>query len=447
MTANTPDQQMNSFLQAPLVKIVILGFLVMMLMIPVALIAGVISERRSSRDEVIREVTSSWGYSQKLIGPWIVVPYDYRWREADKDGKEVTRKETRYAWFLPENLEAIASQSSEIRYRGIYKVPLYRAEIKFRGRFPKPDLSSWVADPADIQWGNCHLVMRVSDVRALVSRAYLQWNQSTLEFQPGTRESVGNLPGIHIPLGEGKFNESNEFSFSLAILGSDGLYFAPFGRDTKVLLTGNWPDPSFQGQWLPSDRKISKDGFQAEWRIPFLGRNYPEKWTTGQGIEQQIDATVFGVDLHIGVDEYRMAQRSVKYAILFLVLLFSVLWLFEVKTAVGVHPMNYLLVGVAICLFYLLELSLAEHLGFDSAYSMASIMVIILVSGYCASVLASFARAVIVAFVLALLYAYLHVVLVNQDFALLLGSLGLFVMLAIVMFVTRGIKWDGGPQN
>ncbi len=443
MTDNTSNPQQNSFLHSPLTKIIVLGFLVMVLMVPVALISGVIYERSSSRDEVVREVTSSWGYSQRLIGPWIVVPYDYRWSEIDKDGKEITRKETRYAWFLPENLEITGSQTSEIRYRGIYKVPLYRAELKFSGRFPKPDLSSWVGDPADIQWGNSHLVMRVSDVRALVSRAYLQWNQLKLEFQPGTRESVNNLPGIHIPLDQAKFNESNEFSFSLSILGSDGLFFAPFGRDTKVLLSGNWPDPSFQGQWLPSDRRITKDGYQAEWNIPFLGRNYPEKWTTGQGNEQQIETTVFGLDLHVGVDEYRMAQRSVKYAILFLALLFSVLWLFEVRASVGLHPMNYLLVGVAICLFYLLELSLAEHLGFDFAYILASLMVIVLVSGYCASVLASFARAAIVAFVLALLYAYLHVVLVNQDYALLLGSLGLFVMLAIIMFVTRKIKWAG----
>jgi len=282
MTTNTSESQLSSFLKAPLVKIVVLGILVMVLMLPVVLIDGVISERRSSRDEVVREVTSSWGYSQRLVGPWIVVPYDYRWRETDKDGKEITRKETRYGWFLPENLEVSGTQTSEIRYRGIYKVPLYRVELKFNGRFPKPDLSSWVADPADVQWGNCHLVMRVSDVRALVSRAFLQWNQSNLEFQPGTRESVSNFPGIHVPLTKEAFGESNEFSFSLAILGSDGLYFAPFGRDTKVVLKGNWPDPSFQGQWLPADRKITKEGYQAEWNIPFLGRNYPEKWTTGQ---------------------------------------------------------------------------------------------------------------------------------------------------------------------
>lgn len=441
--ANEIGQQINAFFKMPLTKVAVLGVLVFILMMPVVLIDGVISERRYSRDEVVQEVTSSWGYNQKLIGPWIVVPYDYHWSETDKDGKVVARKTTRYAWFLPESLDVMGKQTTEVRYRGIYKVPLYRAELKFSGGFSKPDLSTWAADPSDIQWNNCHLVFRVSDVRAVVSRTYLKWNDFNLEFQPGSGESAGNFPGIHVPLNESVFNDSNQFSFSLDLQGSDGLFFAPFGRDTRVALSGNWPDPSFKGQWLPKDREITAKGFQAEWQIPFLGRNYPEKWVTGQGIEDQIDATAFGVNLHVAIDEYRMAQRSVKYAILFLVLLFAVLWLFEISAKIGVHPMHYLFVGAAVCLFYLLELSLAEHLGFDTAYLVASAMIILLVSGYCVSVLASFVRALIVAFVLTLLYAYLHVVLVNQDYALLLGSLGLFVTLAIVMFATRKINWEG----
>jgi inner membrane protein len=385
MAENDFEQKMSAFFKNPLIKVIILGFLVFMLMIPVALIDGVISERRYSRDEVVQEVTASWGFSQSLIGPWIVVPYDYHWSETDKDGKAIARKMTRYAWFLPETLDVKGQQNTEIRYRGIYKVPLYRARLDFSGKFPKPDLSAWVSDPLDIQWGNSHLVFRISDVRAVASRAHLKWNSLNLEFQPGSGDSAGLFPGIHVPLNETVFNDSNDFSFSLDLQGSDGLFFAPFGRDTRVVLSGNWPDPSFQGQWLPKDRKITAEGFQAEWQIPFLGRNYPEKWVTGQGVEEKIDATAFGLRLHVAIDEYRMAHRSVKYAILFLVLLFAVLWLFEINAKIGVHPMHYFFVGVAICLFYLLELSLAEHIGFDSAYALASAMIILLVSGYCAS--------------------------------------------------------------
>lgn len=445
--ANEIGQQVTDFFKLPLTKIAVLGGLIFILMIPVIMIDGVISERRYSRDEVVHEVTSSWGYNQKLIGPWIVVPYDYHWRETDKDGKVLVRKTTRYAWFLPESLDVTGKQTTEVRYRGIYKVPLFRAELNFSGGFSKPNLSAWAADPSDVQWDNCHLVFRVSDVRAVVSRTFLQWNEQNLEFQPGSGESAGNFPGIHVPLNGSMFGDSNKFSFSLDLQGSDGLFFAPFGRDTRVVLTGNWPDPSFKGQWLPKERKITAEGFQAEWKIPFLGRNYPEKWVIGQGIENQIEATAFGLNLHVAIDEYRMAQRSVKYSILFLVLLFAVLWLFEVHAKIGVHPMNYLFVGAAVCLFYLLELSLAEHLGFDTAYLLASIMIILLVSGYCASVLASVARASVVAFVLALLYGYLHVVLVNQDYALLMGSLGLFVTLATVMYVTRKINWSGDSNS
>ncbi|MGC9326127.1 MAG: cell envelope integrity protein CreD, partial [Candidatus Hinthialibacter sp.] len=226
--------------------------------------------------------------------------------------------------------------------------------------------------------------------------------------------------------------------------GSQGAFFTPFGRNTTVEIRSNWSAPSFQGNWLPTQRDFSDQGFDAVWNIPFLGRDYPQKWWKDFGmenIEKKIAASIFGVRFIAPVDHYRMAQRSIKYEILFLVLTFAALWLFEILIHMQIHSVQYLLVGVGMCMFYLLELSLAEHIGFIPAYVCASASVIILISTYCIAILKGKKRAAIIAAVTTALYAYLYILLMNQDYALLIGSIGLFLILAAIMYLTRKIDW------
>ncbi len=249
-----------------------------------------------------------------------------------------------------------------------------------------------------------------------------------------------------VGVAEGK--ERFAFSLPLSLNGSGGIYLTPFGQSTVVELKSNYASPSFQGNWLPTERNVTAAGFDARWSIPFLGRNYPQSWKSEVPMAGAIEASRFGLDLVNPVDHYRMSLRSVKYATLFILLTFATIWLIEVLGGVRVHPIQYLLLGGALCLFYLLELSLSEHLGFPAAYAVACVAVIAMVAAYGVVALRRASRALFVGGGVALLYGYLYILLMNEDYALLIGSIGLFVILGAIMFATRRVDWYGaGPKN
>jgi len=424
----------------PLLRTLLIVFLVLLLQIPVWMISGVIRGRESTRAEAIKEITAKWGDEQSIIGPKLVVPFLKHWVEETPTGSR-TRTEVRYAHFLPNTLTISGRVASEVRYRGIFEVPVYRLNLEFSGDFEEPDFSDWDVDPDAILWDRSHLVVKISDARSIQEQTTLSWNGSETGFLPGPGESEVGNPGIHALLAGFVQVENSTFSFPLSLNGSVGVFFVPFGRDTTVQLESTWSDPSFQGSWLPTDRSIDQDGFQSTWRIPSLGRNYPQKWNSSSSIGEAISASRFGVKLITPVDHYRMAQRSVKYAALFLFLTFGSLWLFEVLAGIRLHSLQYLFVGAGMCLFYLLELSLSEHLGFVAAYVIATASVVALIFGYCAAVLGGLQRASMVGLILTALYLYLYILLRNQDYALLVGSIGLFLILAGVMYLTRKVNW------
>jgi len=444
MTNNWPRSILESIRRSHLLRVLLIGFLILLLLPPIAMIRGVIGERERTRQTAVQEVTAKWGGSQSLVGPWITVPYSHERIETRKDGddEKIERHiETRYATFLPETLDISGNVDSEVRYRGIFEVPVYAMSLAMTGRFSRPDFSEWGIQPNDVLWDRAFLSLGISDARAITDQTVLTWNGNELELLPGSGESTGGKPGIHAGLKRELESDAFDFSFPLALNGSEAVFFTPFGRETNVELTSNWTEPSFQGNWLPSQRSVTGSGFQATWTIPFLGRNYPQQWKTGAGYENAIPSSQFGVKLLAPVDHYRMALRSVKYAALFLVLTFATFWLVEILSKTRIHPLQYLLVGAGMCVFYLLELSLAEHIGFVAAYASASLAVVLLVAAYSVAVLKSATRATIVGAVVALLYGYLYVLLRNQDYALLIGSIGLFLAIATVMYLTRKIDW------
>lgn len=435
----------DSVRKSPFIRILLVAFLILLLQIPIIMINTIIGERQARKHEATRDITSKWGEQQTIIGPFVTVPYFVEIKEKDKDGNVAMRKEIHHANFLPQELTIDGTAECEIRYRGIYKVPIYRMELKVNGVFSRPDFSDWGIEPNQIIWDRAHMTVRISDARVITNQVSLTWNGEPIGFMPGVGEYGGGHTGIHANL-ENRFDEERfTFAFPLNLNGSQGIFFAPFGRDTNVNLQSNWDAPSFQGNWLPTERELNNDGFQAEWIIPFLGRGYAQTWRSQYGsdsnIEHKIAASIFGVRFITPVDQYRMAQRSIKYAILFLVLTFATLWLFEVLIHVRVHSIQYLFVGVGMCLFYLLELSLSEHIGFVLAYILASVSIVVLISTYCIAVLKSTPRGAIMAAVTTLLYGYLYILLMNQDYSLLIGSIGLFVILAAIMYLTRKIDW------
>jgi inner membrane protein len=431
----------SSIRSSQMLRLFSVGLLALLLQIPIAMIGGLVAERQERRQAAVTEVSSKWGNVQSIIGPVLIVPYTYRSTETSASGLQITRTETRNAIFLPEQLRVRGSIDAELRHRGIFSIPVYKVGLTLEGEFTRPSFAELGLEPAGVAWERAQLAIGISDARAIQQETAVTWNGKPVSFLPGTGAFTDGGTGIHAVVGLANGGQRAQFSFPLSLNGSLGVYLTPFAQNTIVELQSNYGHPSFQGNWLPVERSVSDAAFRAKWSIPFLGRNYPQAWKAEVGMRKEIDGSRFGVELVNPVDHYRMAERSVKYAGLFILLTFATLWLIEVLAGVRVHPIQYLLLGGALCLFYLLELSLSEHLGFPLAYTVASFSVVALVAGYSVVVLHHIRRALFVIAVVSLLYAYLYILLMNEDYALLIGSVGLFLILAAIMYATRRVDW------
>ncbi len=441
--AEWSERLATSMRHSQTLRLLTVGFLVLLLLIPIGMIRGLVSERQERQATAVDEVSSKWGKVQYIAGPYLVVPYTIEVVEPQPDGRSIVRRVGRNAVFLADTLSTRARIETEKRSRGIFSVSVYRLDLLATGRFSRPNFSTLGIEPLSVEWNRVQLVLGISDTRAIQKRSAVNWNGTEIPLMPGSGTYAATRSGIHavVPFADG--SPAIDFSLPLSLNGSQGVYFVPFGESSTVRLESNYPHPSFQGNWLPVERNVSSQGFDAEWSIPFLGRSFPQAWTESDklSLSDIVETSRFGVDFVNPVDHYRMAERSVKYAGLFILLTFATLWLFEVRADVRVHPIQFLMLGGALCLFYLLLLSLSEHLPFLSAYVVASIAVIGMVASYGLIVLGALARALAIGTIVAMLYGYLYVLLVNEDYALLIGSVGLFLILAVIMYATRKVDW------
>ena len=426
--------------RSPMIRLFAVGFLALLLQIPVIMISVLISERQQRRNEAVEEVSSKWGRAQALVGPALVVPYRRVWSEIGDDGKTVRRELSGSAVFLPEKLRISGKMTPEIRRRGIFSILVYALALRFEGAFGEPNWAGLGLEAKDANWSEAYLALSVTDTRAIQEIGDLDWGGAKGSFLPGAVDFRAGNSGVHAAV-TGPPARGGAFSFTARMNGTKGVSFAPFGKQTDVRLESSWKNPSFQGNWLPARRDVGDRGFAAEWSIPYVGRDFPQDWRSPDAYATQVDRSRFGLDLLQSVDSYRMADRSVKYAILFLLLTLGSVWLAEMLARILVHPIQYLLLGAALCLFYLLELALSEHLGFAPAYLIATVAIVGMVGFYAVVVLGRPGRAALLAGGVAALYGYLYVVLTNEDYALLVGAIGLFVLLAAVMFVTRRVNW------
>lgn len=445
------DQAVSGIRDSKLLRLCLVGGLALLLMIPIVMIYSLVWERQGRRDAVIAEVASSWGNTQTVTGPALILPYTVRTVEISAAGKEKEVFETRHGVFLPKTLRARGRIDVETRNRGIFNVPVYRLNLSIDGEFGEPNLKELGIDPATVDWSRAHLALGISDVRAIREQSAVTWNKQPVSFLPGTGSFSDGGVGIHAPVAVTPTRVAAPFSFTLSLNGSSGVYLSPFAEETHVQFTSNSPNPSFQGSWLPTERSVSaQDGFDATWKVSYLGRNFPQSWIVGSAGEQRqaaIEMSRFGVQLTEPVDTYRMAERSVKYAILFILLTFASVWLIEVLARTRVHPIQYLLLGAAMCVFYLLELSLAEHLTFPVAYGIACFAVVALIAAYSRVIFKQTRHTAVITAGTTVLYGYLFVLLTNEDAALLVGSIGLFASIAGIMFATRGIDWYGEEKT
>jgi len=424
------------------VRVLLVGFLVLLLQVPGCMIGQLAAGRQQSRDAAVAELARTWGGRQDVLGPFLVVPYLVK----GKDDKGQPKTWGDWVVVLPEALDVESQPEVEARRRGLFEVPVFRATVRMRGRFRAPydDVLPHLPEGATVNWAGAHLAVRLSDVHALDRVAPLQWQGKARDFEPGGGAACAS--GVHAPLGALDPHASAPFAIELELRGSQGLRFAPAGRETTVALRSSWPHPAFQGAWLPRDREVGEGGFTARWQVSSIARGLPAAWSLGGLDDAQLTGTLFGVDLLYPVDPYRMSERSLKYSTLFVGLSFLVLWLFELLTRRPVHLVQYLMFGAALCLFYLLELSLAEHFGFAVAYAVAASAVTLQVSLYARAALGSWRGAWLIFAVVTALYALLYLLLREEDYALLVGSGALFAVLSLVMFLTRRVRWDGSAE-
>ena len=415
-------------------RMLMIGGVGIFLLILAVNVGSLISEREHRRNEAVCEVNQKWGNFQTLTGPVLTVPFKKPW----KNEKGVTTFSIEYLHILPEILQAEVELVPEVRYRGIYKAILYQSVIKLKGTFVLPQFEKHGVIPGNLLATEAYVTVGITDLRGIRNTVTLNWDHAILPASPGVKSPEIAKAGFTVFPAVDLSRKEYAFSADLRLNGSGEFNITPVGKETAVIISSKWGSPSFTGSFLPEKREITADHFRAEWSVQQLNRNFPQSWV---GNAHTMEHSSFGVKLFLPVDQYQKITRAVKYAILFIVLTFMAFFLTEIFTKVAVHPVQYTLIGLAIILFYVILLSLSEHITFHISYVIASLGVILLVSAYAKSALKGRRPAAIIGGILAALYLFLYVTLQLEDYALLLGSIGLFVILAVVMYLTRRINW------
>ncbi|PHN05826.1 cell envelope integrity protein CreD [Flavilitoribacter nigricans] len=436
-TENSPISLLNNWIKSSVtLKMVIITIISLVLLIPSTMIYNIIQERESLNREAVYEVSAKWAGRQQLTGPVLTIPATY---QSTENGE--TKFYTRYLNILPEELHAEGSIQPEKLRRGIYEVVVYKSKLAFSGNFlirPKIDQNYL----HQIRYDEAFLTFGISDLRGIEEQIGFNWGGGTLEVEPGAKAGSLFQSGITmaVPGLEAALEGSIPFSFDLSLQGSQNISFVPLGSITTVDIRSDWTSPSFNGSFLPDQREISDAGFQAHWKVLQLNRNFPQSWMDN-GPAEAVNNAAFGVDLLLPLDDYQKSMRSVKYGIMTIALTFLTFFLIEILNKKKIHPFQYILVGLALCLFYILLVSISEHTNFNAAFMVSASAVVSMITLYSATIFKRKKLTVLLLVVLSGVYGFLFVTLQMADYALLLGSLGLTLILATTMYFTRNINW------
>lgn len=419
------------------VKATILVTMIILLFVPTLVIDSLIRERQNRRTEAIAEISSTWGKGQTVTGPILAIPYKVI--STDSLGRSTTLRQHLYV--LPEVLNSTADIAPEMRYRSIYEVAVYSSRISLQGTFDLRGVSDLGVPLNDILWDEATVSIGVSDLRGISDRVLMNWNGSERSFNSGLPTNDLLAQGITTAVQVSRVDTgatTYSFAMDLQLRGSEYIRFTPVGKVTESQAHSSWSSPSFDGAFLPTKRTVSASGFDANWKVLHLNRSYPQMWLNAA---HSLDGSDYGLSLLVPVDQYQKADRSIKYALLFIGLTFLMFFFLELINGKFVHPFQYLLIGLALCLFYTLLISISEHLDYNVAYLIASCMTIGLITAYSASVLRERHLAIMIGSTLVLLYGFIFCIIQLEDYALLIGSLGLFCILAVTMYYSRKIDW------
>jgi inner membrane protein len=427
-------------------KVLLMGLLILIMLIPAALVRQVIWERSNRAEQVEGEILESWGGQLRVAGPLLRIPCEGVDELSVKDDKGRETKELRgYAfelWVSPTLLETEGTLATERKSRGIYSVPVYSGSIRLSGGFDAAEALASLKPNEKALMDQAELVLSIANQKGIRSLEKALWDGRVLDFKPGD-SGLGLLSGgVHAAVAH-KPGVASLFSLELAIQGGGSVWLLPLGERSRARLSADWPAPSYQGNYLPASHSLDEAGFDARWDISYLSHGIPLFWTGGKAMEGRLSQSFFGVDFLKVLDHYALNERAAKYAILFIVVPFLALFMLELFGKRRVHPVQYLLAGIANMVFYLLLLSLSEHIAFNAAYALSALAVSAMVFLYAWSLFKELAKAWYMAPVMGLSYLYLFITLQSEDWALLIGSIGMFAVLALVMFVTRNVDWYG----
>lgn len=453
-------ERFNRWIQESImVKLFSIGFLILILLIPSAWISDLIYERQQRADQVIEEVSDKWSEPQTISGPVLVIPF--RVQEVidkGKDGKE-TREYVEKAYFLPEELNINGSVKPELLHRGIFDAVVYESALKINSVFVKPDFKSLGVAADMVNWKDAYLIFGITDLRGISDNPAFIAGGKTLGAEPSNnigisvRKSVSPVADEYYqqkpepPSSKGiitRLQWENAEAFSgnvnidLNLKGSRRLDFVPAGKTTTVKLDGEWNNPSFDGEFLPASREVTENAFSATWKVLHFNRPFSQQWTN-DNIE--LSGADFGVRLLIPVDQYQKSIRTAKYGVLIILLTFMALFLVEITQKIRIHPFQYILIGCALTIYYTLLLSFSEHFGYNLAYIISSMATVALITLYSRTFFSTIRLSVLLAVLLVVFYTFIYVIILQQDFSLLLGSIGLFLIIGALMYFSRNVRW------
>lgn len=421
-------------------KLVFIGVLALLLLIPSAFIQNLVTERAGTQDKTTKEISDSWSASQIIKGPVLVIPYKKGINMIDTTKQEPIEN----LYILPDNLHIKADLKTQLRHRGIFDVAVYNTQVKVSGNFAKLNLSSLGININQLLLNKARFEFSVSDLKGLKSNPVIKTNHPTLNVEPSFESVFGN--GLQAPVDLSSVSDSEiPFDYTLDLKGSEGLSFLQLGKTTDVQVNGNWSSPSFDGNYLPDDAKVDTGGFSAGWRMMYYNRPFPQQWAGAQRTldnDKKLADATFGVKLRLPVDQYQKTMRTSKYAIFIILLTFISLFLTEIIRKQPIHMFNYILIGAAMIIYYTLLLSFSEQVGYNMAYLIASVSTIALISVFISSLLKNSRAAILFAFILAVFYAFIFVIIQLEDLALMVGSIALFIIIAVLMYFSRKINWD-----
>lgn len=437
-------------------RMLMVGFLILILLIPLSFVKDLIRERSSRKQGVMNEISEKWGDEVILFGPVLEIPYKtFRQKtvveESTKKMFTETIEEVSYLYVFPDALDINSRVNPEEKYYGIYKTSVYQSSTSLSGSFSIPDFTEQEIKESNILWERARIVMKMSNQKGVSNQAKITMGSHTYDLKSRyvTEENYGNRPTLQTlesPVLKEKdvpHTANTGFSMTLDIRGSRQMSFIPVGKQTTVAMTSPWQTANFFGKFLPhNDGKIHENGFDAQWKILEINRPFSQQF-----INQlpDLETYAFGVNFMIPVDDYQKSERTSKYGFMVISLTFLVFFLIQTLSKIHIHPFQYLMIGLALVMFYTLLISISEHSNFFKAYLIAGTSVIVLISTYSLSILKSRMFSLFIMLSLVAIYTFIYIIIQLENYALITGSTGLFVILAIVMFISRKIDW--GSEN